>query len=288
MPLTFLSNLSFPAARVRLNEIFNAISTWNAGTTEPTDYQAHTPWLDTSDTTPLLKIRNPANSAWVTVTPARDGYRYIGTQILTSGTAATFTPTLGTRFINVEIYGASGGGGGADGQGAGTIANGGSGGNGGYTQKTFVVNSQTFTYTIGAKGLGGAAGNNAGTAGGTTSFTASIDGTIQVTGGAGGAGDLGAANGTALQAASGVGSGGTINLTGNRGLPSSWNAGIVSVFPNNGSPLLGGGAYLGSSNNGTAATNYSAGGIGGFAAGVTTNYSGGDGFAGVIFVEEYI
>ena len=286
MPLTFLSNLSFPAARVRLNEIFNAISTWNAGTTEPTDYQAHTPWLDTSDTTPLLKIRNPANSAWVTVTPARDGYRYIGTQILTSGTAAIYTPTAGTRLIRVMVFGASGGGGGADGQGAGTVASGGAGGNGGYVEKNFLTAGQTFTYTIGAAGIGGVVGAANGTAGGTTSFTASVDGTIQVTGGAGGTGDTGAATATSLQAVGGVGSGGVINKTGGRGVPAVWNGGSVFCFPNNGSPLEGNGAFIGSAGNGTTGA-LSAGGLGGFAPGTATNYSGGNGFRGEIRIEEY-
>lgn len=66
MALTYLDNLSFPAARAAINDGLNLIDTWNAGATEPANYQAFTPWLDTSGT-PTLKIRNAANSAWVNV-----------------------------------------------------------------------------------------------------------------------------------------------------------------------------------------------------------------------------
>lgn len=324
MPLTYLANLSFPAARIALNAALNGIDTWNAGASAPTNYQAFTPWLDTSGATPILKIRNAANTAWVNVlayngadaslapwyinesnmasnsatrVPSQQsvksfvetGYRLTGRRTLTSGTAATFTPTAGTRYLRVQIIGATGGGGGVDGQGAGTYAIGGAGGNGGFTEKTFVVGSQTFTYTIGARGNGGTAGANNGTAGGTTSFTASSDGTIQVTGGGGGDGTLAVATGRVAQKAGGVGSGGDINYRGNQCLSGRWNAGTGFVDSNNGAPLFGGGITEGSgSQAGTASSSYGAGGTGAQVTSAdTANYAGGNGIAGVIYVEEF-
>ena len=67
MAITYLSNVSFPAARSAINNAFNAVDTWNAGSSAPSTFQAYTPWLDTSTSPPVLKIRNGANSAWVTV-----------------------------------------------------------------------------------------------------------------------------------------------------------------------------------------------------------------------------
>lgn len=220
-----------------------------------------------------------------------NGYRYLGTQILTSGTAATYTPTTGTRMIRVRVYGATGGGGGADGQGAGTNAIGAAGGNGGYTEKEFLISGQTFTYTVGAAGVGGVAGNNAGTAGGTTSFTASVDGTIQVTGGAGGPGSIGLTTGSVSQGNPGVGSGGTFNITGNRSISGRWSSDpslVVIIVPNNGFPLFGGSNIQTTSADGAASTTIGAGGMGAYAGAVTTNYAGGNGFRGEIRIEEYI
>ena len=63
-----LGNVTFPSFRSNLNDILQALDTLNAGTTAPTDYEAYTLWLDTSGTTPILKVRNAGNSAWVELT----------------------------------------------------------------------------------------------------------------------------------------------------------------------------------------------------------------------------
>jgi hypothetical protein len=51
----------------KINDIFAAIQTLNAGATAPPSPVAGMPWLDTSGATPLLKVRNQANDAWVSV-----------------------------------------------------------------------------------------------------------------------------------------------------------------------------------------------------------------------------
>lgn len=60
-----LSNQSGAAFRADLNNALAAIATQNSGATESTTLYAYQWWADT--TTGLLKIRNAANSAWITV-----------------------------------------------------------------------------------------------------------------------------------------------------------------------------------------------------------------------------
>ncbi len=60
-----IANGTGAAVRSDLNGALAAIATNNSGATEPTTTYAYQWWPDT--TTGLLKIRNAANSAWVTV-----------------------------------------------------------------------------------------------------------------------------------------------------------------------------------------------------------------------------
>ena len=60
-----ISNGTGAAVRSDLNGALGAIATNNSGATEPTTTYAYQWWPDT--TTGLLKIRNAANSGWVTV-----------------------------------------------------------------------------------------------------------------------------------------------------------------------------------------------------------------------------
>jgi hypothetical protein len=237
------------------------------------------------------------SGVWSNRTPAQitqdiAGYRLLNIRTLTSGTSATYTPTAGTRAIFVRVFGASGGGGGVNGQaGTNNLANGGAGGNGGYSEKFLVIGTgETFTYTIGAAGVGGAAGTNNGTAGGTTSFVPSIADTVQVTGGGGGTGVLGSSFDRITQGSPGVGSGGDLNLTASQSISARWISESILwavIDNNNGSPLFGGGQILTGNTNGTASTAVSAGGLGARAYNTSTNYAGGNGFRGEILIYEY-
>jgi len=60
-----IDNATGAAVRADLNTVFGAVSTLNSGATEPTTMYPYMPWADTANT--LLKIRNGANSAWITV-----------------------------------------------------------------------------------------------------------------------------------------------------------------------------------------------------------------------------
>jgi hypothetical protein len=60
-----INNQSAPNARSDINNVLQAILTQNSGATAPTTLVANMIWYDTS--TDLLKIRNEANSGWITL-----------------------------------------------------------------------------------------------------------------------------------------------------------------------------------------------------------------------------
>jgi hypothetical protein len=203
---------------------------------------------------------------------------------LTTG-AGSFVQNASSRLLRVRVWGSTGGSGGVDGV-ASTVAIGGSGGNGGYAEKWITIApGETFTYAVGAAGIGGAAGANNGTAGGTTSFTGSVSGTVQVTGGAGGTGVTGTATGQIGQSSGGVATGGDLDLTGGRSMVARWVSGVVYSYPSNSAPMFGFGRIN------TAGAGIASGGIGAGAVGAVstdaTNFAGADGFRGQIIVEEW-
>jgi hypothetical protein len=81
-----LANQSGANFRAELNTILAAIVSQNSGSTAPTTTYAYQWWIDTGVSPALLKLRNTANNAWITigdVTAANLG--------LVSTTGATFT-----------------------------------------------------------------------------------------------------------------------------------------------------------------------------------------------------
>ena len=211
--------------------------------------------------------------------------------ILTSGTGATYTTPTGVRALKVTALGGGGGGGGQDGQGAGTYTIGGPGRGGNAVSMFIPTASASYTYTIGAGGAGGAAGNNAGATGGNTTFG---DGTLLITAGGGGPGNgaLGSSNQSGLNTASTTstvanGNSSVIYITGTPGVWGRAVSASLTAWSCSGvSPLFGGGVPT-KSGAGSAATNYGEGGGAGYDGGVTTNYAGGAGFQGIIIIEEY-
>jgi len=218
--------------------------------------------------------------------------RPVNVTYLTSGTAATYTPTAGTRVIRVTAIGGGGGGGGTDGQGSGTGAAAGGGGAGGVAVKLITSVAASYTYTVGAAGAGGTAGANDGSTGGTTTFSGTGV-SLSASGGVGGSGRSGSSSSGAAGSAGGGGTatGGDLNITGSSGV-----TGYAAVQLNclgNGAPSAYGSfgegfRVSGSSGNGTggSATGYNAGGGGASVVGSTANNSGGAGAGGLIIIEE--
>lgn len=210
----------------------------------------------------------------------------INVQVFTTGTAATYTKTAGTKNILVEVVGGGGGGGFATGT-AGGFASAGGGAGGGYA-RLFVANaSNTYTYTVGGGGAGGAVGSTTGATGGTTTFSAS---SLQATGGTGGQGSSGitsvSASGFTGCGTGGTGSNGNVNANGG---PGGWGLAVLGNVGSGfgGNSYFGGGAPSISNNtlNGVNATNYGGGGSG--ACATTVNKTGGNGAAGIIVVWEF-
>lgn len=253
----------------------------------------------TGDTSGEIIISAPAVAGTNTITlPASTGNVFVtygtayglkGITYLTSGTSATYTTPTGVRALYVEVVGGGGGGGGVDGGGAGTAAGGRSGGGGGYCAKFITSPSASYTYTIGAGGTGGAAGNNNGTDGGTTTFT---DGTLTLTanGGALGVGQNATAgtNNSIAGGDGGTASGGDLNLSGSMGTDRAIQAGDLAGMSQSGcTPFFGGGKTSGQTGNAPAATNYGEGGAGANVVDTTANYAGADGYQGVIRITEF-
>jgi len=62
-----LENVTFPQARIDLNDNLEALQTLNSGNSEPSTKAAFMQWLDTNTDPAVLKIRNAGNTDWVEV-----------------------------------------------------------------------------------------------------------------------------------------------------------------------------------------------------------------------------
>lgn len=197
-------------------------------------------------------------------------------QIFTSG-SGTYTTPANVSYIRVKVWGAGGGGGGNPNTVGAQIAGG--GGSGGYCESMITTPAATYTYAVGAAGVGNSNAN--GSAGGTSTFSA---GSMSATGGSGGlvssaANSLGGAGGTA--------SGGNyLNIPGSQG-----NAGVAAAefFSGRGGNAPQGGvssAYSTSNSTGVTGSTPGGGGSGAFVNNGGPNV-GGTGGAGEIIVEEY-
>lgn len=212
-------------------------------------------------------------------------------QIFAAGTAATYTKPAGINNILVQAVGGGGAGGGV----ASTTSNGsagGGGGAGGFASKLFTSASATYTYTVGAGGTPGAAGNVAGGNGGNTTFS-----TLTANGGTGGNGSaaFGAAASTAAGGAGGSSSGTDYGINGQVGNAGVTNAAAgvgLSVSGSGGNSPLGYGAPSvpqgsGGATAGTAASGPGGGGSGAAGTNANSNQAGGAGAAGYIIVWEF-
>lgn len=204
---------------------------------------------------------------------------------------AAWTPQPDTKVIEFTAIGAGGGAGGVSGQGSGTAATSGGGGAGAAAIKTVSVIDASYSITIGAGGSGGAAGNNAGATGGTTTVIDNGPGTnvsLSCPGGAGGFGDLGSSGYNSVAGGTGaIATGGDVNVRGGDGTSGVKSSGFASSFGNGGSSILGGGPRGGSSGDGFDADTYGAAGGGVATRGVSSNFSGGDGHQGVVIIREF-
>ena len=90
-----LENVTFPQARIDINDNLEALQTLNSGNSEPSTQAAFMQWLDTSSDPAILKIRNAANSSWVEVGSLSSTlFKSLGvTEIANGGTGQTTAAT---------------------------------------------------------------------------------------------------------------------------------------------------------------------------------------------------
>lgn len=199
------------------------------------------------------------------------------------GTSGTFTPNANMLWCIIEAVGGGGGGGGVAGQ-VGFSLQGGSGGGGSYSRKIVPRSSipGPVSVTVGVAGSGAAPGFNNGTSG----TASSVGGFITANGGIfGEAVSSGFVGGPALGGALGVGDLVTPGYRGNSGFiaPAGYIAytakGADSVWGTGGAPLF--------NSTGQGAQSFGAGGGGGFAVNVASNYGGGAGSGGLVLITEF-
>lgn len=277
-----IDNQASAAARADLNSLFQAIASQNSGATAPTTTYANQIWYDTS--TDLLKMRNEANSGWITLgtvdqtnnvfnpnfLPATQAEAEAGTNNVKGMTAlrvaqaiAALNPAVG---VNIQAFTASGTytptagykyaiaivtGGGRGGSPSSTF---GSGGDAGGTVID-VINLSS----IGTPAITVGAGGGSNTAGGASSIGTTI---------------------SAYGGGTGVSYTGLVQIEGGKG-----NVGF-QYQAGSGRSGMGGGSFWGSgggvsSGTGVAAFAYGSGGGGGF------NASGGSGKSGIVMIMEF-
>lgn len=201
----------------------------------------------------------------------------------------SYTVPAGVYRIFVRGVGPGGGGGGADQSAAGSGVGGG-GGAGGYFEKWLSVSpGDSFTIAVGAKGTGGAAGNNAGNPG--TANTVFDSGGTPLTGNLG-SGGASMAVGTSLSSSAG-GAGGSASGTGatlvdgmTGGTGYRWASATILGGPG-GNSMLGIGGTVKHGATATSATGRGAGGAGAMEFANQADRAGGDGADGVIIIDEF-
>lgn len=312
-----VQNATFPSVRADINDNLAALFSQSSGNSAPSVTVAFQPWVDTSSSPPVWKVRNGSNSAWITVgvlDPA--GFNAGGvTAIANGGTGAT-TSALALAALLPSQTGNAGKALVTSGSAAswGSVASGASiqvfTANGTYTptagKTTFLV------FAIGGGGGGGSASaggsqgaaGGGGGAGGTAMRLYDITqmgatGAVTVGGGGGG----GASGANSSFAPTGTG----LTITGNGGSAGGAGSNVIGVLigsggaggagGTNGQLNIGGGAggsgsaydtsfYGGEGGTSFLAGGYGAGGNGAVRITIGTSI-GGTGTAGVVFILEW-
>lgn len=62
-----VQNATFPSVRADINDNLAALYSQSSGNSAPAVTVAFQPWIDTSSSPPVWKVRNGSNSAWITI-----------------------------------------------------------------------------------------------------------------------------------------------------------------------------------------------------------------------------
>lgn len=80
-----VQNATFPAVRADINDNLAALFSQSSGASAPTVTVAFQPWVDTSVSPPLWKIRNAANTGWITIGTLDTNFAAGGVTPISSG-----------------------------------------------------------------------------------------------------------------------------------------------------------------------------------------------------------
>jgi hypothetical protein len=104
-----VQNATFPSVRADINDNLAALYSQSSGNSAPTVTVAHQPWVDTSSSPAIWKVRNGSNTAWITIgtldpagfitstsltalLPSQSGNA--GKSLISNGTTAAWNPTI--------------------------------------------------------------------------------------------------------------------------------------------------------------------------------------------------
>jgi hypothetical protein len=246
-------------------------------------------------TTDLTVTNSPTFTVGGAIYKESKYYTYDGTDIFVNGVdqnnaanTINWTKPTGLKFVVVEVQGGGGGSGGTAVTSAGQGAASGGGGSGGYARKKIAASSlgATETVTVGAAGTAASSGNNAGGTGGNSSFGSHCTGSGGA-GGSGGASQAGWSSGGA-GGAGGAATGGDLNIAGGDGSRGIVGAADVGIGTNRGAnSLFGFGGNSSIQATGTTGKGYGAGGGGTNRWASQGALGGATGSAGIVIVHEY-
>ncbi|EIC83958.1 hypothetical protein [Serratia sp. M24T3] len=204
--------------------------------------------------------------------------RYIGKKVFSTSGSYTYTPSDGTRMINVLVTGGGASGGGCEGSSTSETLGGAGGGAGGTAIKKLTISS-SLTYSV-VVGAGGSAvsGAVAGNAGSLSSFAGTIIGY-------GGVAAFYLNATTTPGGTGGTATGGDVNTSGGDGYDGQSGS---HIFPGHGGPSYWGGGGRAGSGGGADAKAIGSGGGGAYDTGMSGSlYSSGAGKVGIVIIEEY-
>jgi hypothetical protein len=215
-----VQNATFPSVRADINDNLAALFSQSSGSSAPSVTVAFQPWVDTSSSPPVWKVRNGSNSAWITVgvlDPA--GFQVGGITPIANGGTGAITAALALAALLPSQTGNAGKALVTSGSAAtwGTVAAGASiqvfTASGTYTPTAGKTTFLAFATGGGGGGSGGAGGSAGwGGGGGGSGFrlytSAEMGSTAAITfgaGGGGGSGGAGSAGGTSQVDPAGTG-----------------------------------------------------------------------------------